>query len=543
MKYPNIWGKGALFCYSGYDGECTFGNSMCATYSGDRLGIMLERGECELYFKLKNSVNNLEYEIVAHDIMVAKLNNQHKISMMFADENTIVGNFVAELAEPVLQGDIEKYYFCKINDTFILTSDKNKLEKNFDIEALSKKYLSFYDNIKAPCGIGDNLEKTLAKCFSVLKSQVYSADGVFCQRWTTPDKLPHRYLWLWDSVFHTFGNCFMDSELALDSLCSVMDGQTPDGLIPHLVAVDWHSEITQPPVLAWGFLELYKKTKDAKGLQKHFEGLKNYLKWNKNNRDSNNNDLYEWFINVDEPDCRCDECGMDNSPRFDDVKPMDCIDFSCFMANEMRCMAQICDILNKQDDKIYFENQFENIKKAINDNLYCEQDGMYYDKVICDGTLKKVKAVSSLLPLFAGVCDKQRADKLVQNYKKEFECAAGVASVAKSDKTYGTDMWRGPVWINYNYMIMLGLMEYGYTKEAFDIANKTIDLISNSYNMFGTVYEFYDSDNKTIPSRLYRKGTAIHPYNMNIRMQSIPDYGWTASIFVKLIYDFFKTED
>lgn len=542
MKYPDIWGKGALFCYSGYDGECTFDKSICATYSGDRMGVMLDKGKSELYFELTN-VKSLEYTIVAHDIMIAKLNDEFTISMMFADENTIVGNFAAGLAEPVLHGDSENYYFCKINDTFIFTTDKNKLEKNFDIKALSEKYLAFYDNIKAPNGLSEDLEKTLVKCFSVLKSQVYSADGVFCQRWTTPDKLPHRYLWLWDSVFHTFGNVFMDEELAYDSLASVMDGQTPDGLIPHLVAVDWHSEITQPPVLAWGFLELYKKTKNEKALKNHFEGLKSYLKWNKNNRDSNNNDLYEWFINTDDPNCRCDECGMDNSPRFDDVKPMDCIDFSCFMANEMRCMAKICEIIKKPDEKTYFETEYEKIKKAINDNLYCENDGMYYDKVICDGKLKKVKAVSSLLPLFAGVCDEIQAKRLAENYKKEFECAAGVASVAKSDKTYGTDMWRGPVWINYNYMIMQGLLEYGYKEEALDIAKKTIDIISHSYNMFGTVYEFYDSDNKTIPSRLYRKGTAIHPYNMNIRMQSIPDYGWTASIFVKLIYDFFKTED
>ena len=84
---------------------------------------------------------------------------------------------------------------------------------------------------------------------------------------------------------------------------------------------------------------------------------------------------------------------------------------------------------------------------------------------------------------------------------------------------------------------MRGLMEYCYKKEADDIVNKTLELISYSYHMFGTVYEFYDSDNKTIPSRLYRKGIAIHPYNMNIRMQSIPDYGWTASLFVKMVYD------
>ena len=70
MKYPDIWGKGALFCYSGYDGECTFNKSICATYSGDRMGVMLDRGKSELYFEL-TGVTDVEYTIDAHDIMIA----------------------------------------------------------------------------------------------------------------------------------------------------------------------------------------------------------------------------------------------------------------------------------------------------------------------------------------------------------------------------------------------------------------------------------------------------------------------------------------
>ena len=539
MKYPNIWGRGALFCYSGYEGVCTFNKSMCGTYAGDRMGVLLDGGKSELYFELTD-VTDVAYDIVAHDIMIANVNDELVVSMVFADENTVMGHFVPGVAEPVLIGDADKYYFCKMNDTFLLTTDKSKLDKNYDLDVLINRYLEFYDSINPPFDMKDSEERTLAKCLSVLKSQVYSTDGVFCQRWTTPDKLPHRFLWLWDSVFHSLGNVFFDVDLAYDTLASVMDGQTPDGFIPHLVSVDWHSEITQPPVLAWGFWEWYQKTSDLSRLELHYEGLKKYLKWNKYNRDANNNDLYEWVINTDDPKCRCDECGMDNSPRFDNPEPMECIDFSCFMANEMRYMAKIAKVLGKADDCTGFEAEYEKIKAAVNDNLYCDEDGMYYDKIIASGELKRVKAVSSFLPLFAGICNEAQAKKLVKNYIDEFKCPAGISSVAKSDPLYGTDMWRGPVWLNYSYMIITGLISYGMVEEAKELIQKTLDTIVFNYEMFGTVYEFYDSENKIIPSRLNRKGIAIKPYNMLVRMQSIPDYGWTAALFVKLIYDYEK---
>lgn len=53
----------------------------------------------------------------------------------------------------------------------------------------------------------------------------------------------------------------------------------------------------------------------------------------------------------------------------------------------------------------------------------------------------------------------------------------------------------------------------------------------------GAVYEFYDSMNKVSPSKLNRKGKVIEPYNFDIRMQSIRDYGWTCTLFAALVME------
>ena len=43
---------------------------------------------------------------------------------------------------------------------------------------------------------------TYAKALAVLKANVYSPQGDLPCHWTTPDRWPHRHMWLWDSAFH-----------------------------------------------------------------------------------------------------------------------------------------------------------------------------------------------------------------------------------------------------------------------------------------------------------------------------------------------------
>ena len=204
-----------------------------------------------------------------------------------------------------------------------------------------EKRLAPYRNVpalKAP-----EMDRLLRKCFSVMRVNTLSKEGAIQQTWPTPDRVPHRHMWLWDSVFHCFGMNRLFPRLSWDFLKSVLDTQTADGMIPIQMTADrgpsWPGAI-QPPILAWGVWENYQALQDRSCLEYALPRLERYLEWDCANRDSDGNDLLEWSLDQGKRH-RGGEAGMDNSPRFDWAVPFDAVDFSVYAALDMQYTARI----------------------------------------------------------------------------------------------------------------------------------------------------------------------------------------------------------
>ena len=571
MKLPNRWGQGSLFAYSGLDGICTLKDSVVASLLGDALGVVFHtEPRRELRFHL-DGVKDLDYEIVASDIVRLTLGDGRKtpLTFLFSSQDTLMGvtgptampHIFCETGDPGMkQGPIlihssEGLHSVLITEKqgpllrFGFSMNRRSIEEalknargtfELDLDRQVKAKLDFFKQLPVPDNCSPRYEIALAKCFSVLKNQVYSPEGIFDTRWTTPDRVPHQKIWLWDSVFHSLGNRYISKELAYETLAAVLRTREDDGFIPIMCRPEGeeHDE-TQPPILAWGFHELFQYTQHKEYLSENYETLKGYLLWNGVNRDSNQNGLYEWKIRHDNRRSRCGECGMDNSPRFDKATEMESIDFSCFMAREMKSMAATAEVLGMEEEQRFWNELFENTAKSVNELLWDEQDGFYYDRYLQEDRLTGVKSAASFLPLFAGVCPKDRAERLAGHLEdgRTFGTPFPVPSVSLDDPTFGTDMWRGPVWINYNHMIIRGLRDYGFHELAGQIRKKTLDAIAFWYDHDGCIYEYYDSLDRKSPSRFNRKGKNLHPYDIRIRMQCIRDYGWSCSLYADLLLD------
>ncbi len=561
MILSNIWSQGQLFAFSALDGKSTFSNDFVGTLCADKLAIrFFSAKKRELIFSgFEKNISG--FAAVLSDYIEINCTDGSSAKIIYAKANLVLVSTAGKGDIYVtVEGKHENRYVngVEIHDTFDgqytgikqigntycfafaksiedlirLIECGEKLD--IDTEAEKKKtiYKSFSLNENNP------YVRLYSKCLSTMKTQLYSKEGMFNGIWSTPDRLPHKYFWLWDSVFHGIGHSNYDTKIGEELILRIFDTQSNDGLIPHMSALAWKSSITQPPIIAWGANIVYKRSKNIDFLRKVYDGNKKFLNWCRNNRRDTDEELYTWNTGED-ANCRCDESGMDNSPRFDKHTRLQAIDFSCFMANDVRNMALIARELGLAGEAEEYNTWFTQIKEAINRKLWCEEDGFYYDYDLILGKLHKVSSVASFLPIFAGVCDNAKAEKLVKHLldPQEFYTEFPIPSISKKDATFGSDMWRGPVWINYNYMISKGLAEYGFNKLSDEIVDKTISFLNYWYLRKGTMFEFYDSENLKAPCELNRKGSPFEPYNFEHRMQSIRDYGWSNTLLFDLLHN------
>ena len=547
MIKMDVWGQGALFAFSGLEGKTDFASQLVGTLLGDHAGIhFLSSNPFELYMDT-TGVSDLVWETVASDVVAGKAliqNEWKRFCIAFKSNATVVGICPEGRLRLVFDaGKADENVSLHTAETedgcyFCLSMEGDAACDPPMIEEIIEKRIAFFDRFQ-PKNMNEDVGKAYLHAVSVMKSQVYTPEGVFHHLWTTPERYPHKKLWLWDSCFHSLGNRVISEQLAMDSILSVLDAQQPDGRIPHLASPSEYSKITQPPLLAWSVERIVRRTGDTAFAAACYDKLAQYLQWDMDHRRTETG-LFFWHINRDEAHNRCDESGMDNCSRFDDVEEMECIDFSCFMKREAEAMSYLAGVLGKDADAETWAEYARTLTCLINERLWDETDRIYYDFEVKTQKLHKFQSICSFMPLFAGVCSDSQKEALIAslNDPKAFKAPFSIPSISASDPTFGTDMWCGPVWINYVYLIAEGLYRYGEKEMADGIIQNTVQGMARVYCNDGVFYEYYDSREAVSPPRLLRKGAPVSPYICSRRItQTIRDYGWTATLYAAFVYE------
>jgi len=110
----------------------------------------------------------------------------------------------------------------------------------------------------------------------------------------------------------------------------------------------------------------------------------------------------------------------------------------------------------------------------------------------------KRKEIIGFLPLWAGIANKKQAAYLVKQLTDtaSFWRRYGIPSLAANDTYYNPrGYWNGSVWIQWDYLIERGLLEYGYKKVAEELVHKVMDNMIGVLRSDHELWEFYDPDN------------------------------------------------
>jgi hypothetical protein len=391
---------------------------------------------------------------------------------------------------------------------------------------------------RSPSEIGPLMFKAL----SVMKGQVCSPEGTILHRWTTPDRWPHKDMWLWDSVFHAIGWRHLDPALAREMIDAVFDGQRTDGFIPHQLSPSrGPSTITQPPLLAYGVSLVNEAAPDHDWLRRTYPKLCAYVAWDLANRDEDGDGLLEWLIEGD-PVSRSGESGMDNSPRFDFHYParLAVTDFNAYLALECETLAGFAAMLGRAEDAASWRRKHATLCSLINRHLWSEADEFYCDYDSGSGARSPILSSAGFLPLICGAATPDQAAALARHLRDPslFATACPVPSIARrDDEHYSKDMWRGPSWVNINWLIARGLERYASQGDEFLELARALDAatlaeVERRCRAHGTFFEYFDDQGVVEPPLLLRKGICDprNPFR-----QVIHDYGWTTTLYLDLV--------
>lgn len=141
------------------------------------------------------------------------------------------------------------------------------------------------------------------------------------------------------------------------------------------------------------------------------------------------------------------------------------------------------------------------VQSAVNQHLWSDALGRYvgFNTTTQETITNRVFLIA--FPLWSGQANAtQAAATVAQLTKSDLWSAYGVRSTSSDDPRYSNanminpySNWRGPVWVVANVLLSYGLFDYGYAKEAEELANRVVNVLAHDLTATGTWHECYSS--------------------------------------------------
>lgn len=158
-------------------------------------------------------------------------------------------------------------------------------------------------------------------------------------------------------------------------------------------------------------------------------------------------------------------------------------------------------------DKFYYSVDF-NLLPVVKPDIATLQPGKLYLHVgqprTYDCLIQRFSVWSGFMAMWGNIATEEQAKSMVKLHFKDttsFNAPAGIRTLSPLEKMYDTrasgnpSSWQGPIWINVNYLVFRGLLNYGYHEEAKELAEKTILLLGRDFERFGALHEYYLPEN------------------------------------------------
>jgi hypothetical protein len=287
----------------------------------------------------------------------------------------------------------------------------------------------------------------------------------------------------------------------------------------------WKSNMHKPTLAQHAAFIVKNMNGDAEWLRDEFYYLQAFVSKYLNFHRHSTTGLIYWETD--------EAIGVDNDPStfYRPYGSSGSILLNALMYKELQATSYLAGCLNLPDIAKSFGQEAEDLLGRIREHCWDPRDGFYYS---VDLNLRPVEKpdIESLQPgklhlhvgqprtyncliqrfsiwsgfmaMWANIATPQQAKTMVEKHFHDttsFNAQAGIRTLSPLEKMYDTrasgnpTSWLGPIWINVNYLVFRGLINYGYADEAKELAEKTILLLGRDFERFGALHEFYLPDN------------------------------------------------
>ena len=330
----------------------------------------------------------------------------------------------------------------------------------------------------------------------------------------TPSKIFYVGVWQWDACFHALAYRHIDRQLAEDQLRLVLDHQRDDGMIPDAIHDEGlvtyldepvPSEVTKPPIIGWTALKLYELSGNREFLDEIYEPIVRWNQWWFEKNDYNGDGLCQY----NHPN----SSGLDDSPLWDGGMPVESPELNTYLCLQLEALAHMATLIGLPDDAQRWLSRADDIVQRMIAKMWDETAGVFW-------AMRAERPIHiltpfNLYPLWTGRLPTVMTDRLIAHLTNpgEFWTRYPLPTVARSDPHYNPNqMWRGPTWVNINYLFIEGLARSGHPELAVQLRHRTLDLVMQRDDIF----EYYHPDTGTPP-----------PLAASI-------FGWTSALFIDL---------
>jgi alpha,alpha-trehalase len=219
------------------------------------------------------------------------------------------------------------------------------------------------------------------------------------------------------------------------------------------------------------------------------------------------------------------ESGWDMTSRFHnhclDYLP---VDLNCALYKYETDLSSFYKETGNRRKSNFYILQSEKRRRKMNSLMWNFKKGFYFDYDYKHKKQSTFYSVAGFYPLWAKLATHTQAKKIVDNlYRLEYD--GGIANTQSNGLSAEYKQHDYPNgWPHQQWIVVKGLLNYGFRNDAMRIAKKYLDLNKKVFETTGKLWEKYDVVKCDI--------------GKSERYMTQSGFGWTNAVFVRLLHEF-----